>query len=161
MYTVYKITNLLNDKIYIGVHKTNDPYDSYYGSGVAIKESIKKHGKSNFKKEVLLITEDKSEAYLYERSLTKDFNSNKNYNLKLGGVGGWSPAACINGGKKSSGSNGGKKTSQLKVGIHGLSSKEKALCGSLGGKANKGKTKSLEHRRLISEALKKKKLLRV
>ena len=60
MYTVYKITNLLNDKIYIGVHKTENPNDSYYGSGVAIKEAIKKHGKENFRKDILFITESKT-----------------------------------------------------------------------------------------------------
>ena len=42
VYTVYKIVNLTNEKYYIGVHKTSDPNDSYYGSGVAIKKAIKK-----------------------------------------------------------------------------------------------------------------------
>ena len=35
-YTIYKITNKINGKIYIGKHQTKDPYDLYYGSGKAI-----------------------------------------------------------------------------------------------------------------------------
>ena len=114
MYTVYKITNLINGKFYIGVHKTNDPYDSYMGSGVAIKEAIKKYGKVNFYKEILLITESKELAYLEESKLTVDFFDRNNYNMKLGGVGGftsenakkgyqaaaWSKELCSENGKK-------------------------------------------------------------
>jgi hypothetical protein len=40
-YIVYKITNLLNNKYYIGVHSTDDLNDGYLGSGRQIKEAIK------------------------------------------------------------------------------------------------------------------------
>ena len=50
IYTLYKITNLINQKFYIGVHATNNPNDSYMGSGVAITRAIAKHGRENFKK---------------------------------------------------------------------------------------------------------------
>ncbi len=49
-YTIYQTTNLINNKIYLGQHKTNNPYDSYYGSGTALINSIKKYNKHNFKK---------------------------------------------------------------------------------------------------------------
>ena len=48
---IYKTTNLINNKIYIGKDCKNKP--SYYGSGILIKRAIKKYGKENFKKETL------------------------------------------------------------------------------------------------------------
>jgi len=48
---IYKIVNLINNKIYIGQDIKNNP--KYFGSGKLIKLAIKKYGKSNFKKETL------------------------------------------------------------------------------------------------------------
>lgn len=97
VYTVYKIVNLKNQKYYIGVHKTNDPNDSYYGSGVVIKSAIKKHGKENFQKNILFITEHRHEAYELEKQLTVDYNNPLSYNMKMGGTGGFSTEACKKG----------------------------------------------------------------
>lgn len=158
MYTVYKITNLINEKYYIGVHKTTNINDDYMGSGVAIKNAIKKHGKENFQKEILFITENKDEAYALEKSLTIDFNTNQNYNMKIGGVGGWCKQAAINGGLQTRNqSEAGKKSYEMKVGIHSLSSEDKKQVGKLGGIANKGKPKSEEQKAKISASLKGKK----
>ena len=89
-YTIYKITNLVNDKIYIGKHQTSNPYDEYFGSGKLIKKAIKKYGKSNFIKEVLFIFENASEMDNKEKELiTDEFVANKNtYNMGVGGEGG-------------------------------------------------------------------------
>ena len=160
MYTVYKIINVLNEKYYIGVHKTTNPNDSYMGSGVAIKNAIKKYGKKNFKKEVILITEDKNEAYELEKKLTTDFNTDKTYNMKMGGVGGWSLEASRKGilmHNPENSSIGGRKSYEMKVGIHALNSDEKKKAGRLGGLANKGKPKSEEQKAKISATLREKK----
>lgn len=50
---VYKTTNVLNGKIYIGVHSTDDLNDGYMGSGKAISTAIKKYGEENFTTEIL------------------------------------------------------------------------------------------------------------
>lgn len=94
-YTVYKITNNINGKYYIGVHRTNNPNDSYYGSGTTITKAIKKHGKENFSKEILHIFENKAEAYLMESKLV-DPNDPNSYNEKEGGIGGWEYVNSLN-----------------------------------------------------------------
>jgi hypothetical protein len=86
---IYKITNLINDRIYIGVHKTNNLNDGYMGSGKIIKRSMIKHGVENFKKEILQFFPTYMEALEEERILVNmDFiNSKHTYNLREGGYG--------------------------------------------------------------------------
>jgi hypothetical protein len=72
VYTVYKVINKLNGQFYVGVHKTNNPYDSYMGSGLRIERSIKKHGKDFFSKEILFCFVSKQEAYIKEKELLSE-----------------------------------------------------------------------------------------
>lgn len=90
-YYVYKITNLINNKIYIGAHSTSDLNDNYLGSGKIISRAHKKYGKENFKKEILHYFKSKDEMYKKEREIVnEDFvKKSNNYNVKLGGEGGW------------------------------------------------------------------------
>ena len=50
---VYLITNLTNNKKYIGSSRKSKVDKDYYGSGKAIKNALKKHGKENFTREIL------------------------------------------------------------------------------------------------------------
>ena len=52
-YLIYRTTNLLNGKYYVGAHRTTKKNDDYLGSGVALKRAIKKYGRENFSKEIV------------------------------------------------------------------------------------------------------------
>jgi hypothetical protein len=90
-YTVYKTTNQVNGKFYIGTHKTVDLNDDYIGSGKYLKYAIEKHGIENFKKEILFVFDNPEEMFAKEAEIvTKDFLAEENtYNLKVGGFGGF------------------------------------------------------------------------
>jgi group I intron endonuclease len=85
---VYKTTCLVNNHIYIGKSKYNNPL--YIGSGFILKKAIRKYGKNNFRKEI--IEECLSEEYLNNREKywIKEYNSifPNGYNLVEGGTGG-------------------------------------------------------------------------
>lgn len=86
---VYKTTNLINGRFYIGMHSTNNLNDSYLGSGWILKEAIKKYGRESFKREILHIFKHRKEALIKEAELVNaEFIKNKNnYNLVIGGCG--------------------------------------------------------------------------
>lgn len=66
-YGIYKITNLLNGKMYIGQHTTSNIDDGYMGSGKIILRALKKYGVENFRKEWLMFCEDEEELNYMER----------------------------------------------------------------------------------------------
>ena len=101
-YIVYKTTNKVNGKIYVGVHYTNPAIDDgYRGCGVSkydqkkevkgFPQAIKKYGYENFIRETIEIFPDseegKSAAYKLEAKIVnEDFvKSNMTYNLTKGG----------------------------------------------------------------------------
>ena len=92
IYTIYKITNKLNGKIYIGKHQTKDLNDGYMGSGKHLKYAINKYGIENFKKEYLFQFDNESDMNAKEAELvTEEFCLREDtYNLCVGGQGGFS-----------------------------------------------------------------------
>jgi len=86
-YTIYETTNLVNGKKYRGYHMTTDLNDGYLGSGTAIGKAIKKHGKENFKKEILEFCGSAEEMIEREKFyVTTEWVKDKNnYNLQPGG----------------------------------------------------------------------------
>jgi len=87
-YTIYKITNIINQKYYIGKHKTLDLNDGYMGSGKLIKKAIAKYGIENFKKEILFVFTTEEEMNKKETELV--VICKESYNICEGGKGGFS-----------------------------------------------------------------------
>lgn len=161
MYTVYKVTNNINGKFYIGVHKTDNPHDSYMGSGLAVRRAISKYGKDSFRKEVLFITDIKEAAYSKEAELTVDFVREDCYNMKQGGAGGFTRENSLRGNAASlrllttdQRSANGKK-GYIKANNNPVE------CGRKGGLANKGKPKSEAHKQKLRETWIRKKQMGV
>lgn len=87
---VYKITNEVNGRFYIGVHSTDNIDDGYLGSGVRIRNEINCYGVINFKREILANFPSRDEALKKEADLvTKEtLKDILCLNLVAGG-GGW------------------------------------------------------------------------
>lgn len=86
---VYKTTNTVNNKIYVGLHSTNKIEDNYLGSGFILKSALKKYGKDKFSREVLYIYHTRQEARTKEAQIVdKEFCDRLDtYNLTIGGMG--------------------------------------------------------------------------
>jgi len=89
---IYKITNLINGKIYIGqrtINKKPELDTNYLGSGNLIKKSLQKYGKDNFKKEILEECIDRNSLCVRERYWIKELNARDpkiGYNIVEGGI---------------------------------------------------------------------------
>lgn len=112
-YIVYQTTNIENNKIYIGVHKTKDAdlFDGYIGCGIIITNpstymnpttplqyAVKKYGTSKFRRSILKVYDTAEEAFEMELLLVDQTFINRidTYNAKLGGCGGSSYSVKIN-----------------------------------------------------------------
>jgi hypothetical protein len=87
-YTIYKTTNIVNGKFYIGKHQTKDLNDGYLGSGKLLKRAIKKYGIENFHKEILFECRSEEHMNTLEKILVVP-DPELNYNLCDGGKGGF------------------------------------------------------------------------
>ncbi len=88
---IYKTTNLVNNKIYIGAHQTDNLNDQYFGSGTRLKYALKKYGKKNFHREIIKLCENREHMLMVEASIVnKNFIAREDtYNIRLGGTAGF------------------------------------------------------------------------
>ena len=137
---IYKTTNLLNGKIYIGKRVYRKKDDSWYlGSGIYLNRAIKKYGRENFKKEILEWCNDKTHLCKREIYWIEQFNATNpeiGYNLSLGGDGG----------------NVGVEA-YIKIGNKLRGKKKPKEFGEKISKALKGKPKSKEHNEKVRQSL--------
>lgn len=108
---IYKTTNIINGKIYIGQHKSDKFDTSYYGSGKYLLNAIKYYGIANFKCELIEWCETQSATNSRERYWINYYQSRNHgigYNITEGGEG-WK------GGKHSAQSK--LKISKAKTGV--------------------------------------------
>ena len=89
---IYKITNKISGKIYIGQKSSKDfrnQFQKYWGSGIVIKEAIKKYGKENFDKEIIyeaFSIEELNRKEIYYIDFYKSLTPS-GYNISEGGNG--------------------------------------------------------------------------
>lgn len=87
---IYRTTNIITGKFYIGMHSTNNLEDGYLGSGKILKYSIKKYGAENHKIERLEFLEDRKKLAEREKDIVNEslLNDPLCINLRVGGEGG-------------------------------------------------------------------------
>jgi hypothetical protein len=87
LFIVYKTTNKINGRFYIGKHKqTSLEFDGYLGSGTLISKAIEKYGKENFERETLYYSYNEEEAFEFEKEEINKYHGLKEcYNLSTGG----------------------------------------------------------------------------
>lgn len=87
---VYVVQNLVDNKIYVGKHSTDDLDDGYMGSGVILNRAIKKYGIDKFRKQILVLCASSEEAFELEGQIVNEqfVNDEQTYNLVVGGKGG-------------------------------------------------------------------------
>lgn len=181
---LYRTENLVNGKIYVGVHKIANTKHSrdYLGSGKALKTAIEKYGRENFTRITLAEFSCADDAYLAEADMVnEDFiERDATYNMKCGGRGGigWKPTeeTRIKMGKSRSGKThteetkarmrllhiGETRSPETKAKISAkltgvpLSAEAKAKISSrlIGNKYNLGKNHTEETKTKLSEMMK-------
>lgn len=159
---VYITTCIINNKNYIGSHLTNNINDSYLGSGLLVKRSIKKYGKENFKRKILKQFETKQEAFDAQEKYIKIYDtlSPNGYNISPKGGHGVKNSWSEESKRKISKTQKGRKVSEetkqkMKGHVFSDEHKEKLRQSKLG---KKRKLFTEEHRKNLSKARKGRKL---
>jgi len=88
--TVYKITNILNDKVYVGCTEATAKkrFDQHSKAQTELGEEIRELGKDSFKLEVIAKVKEKKEGLKLEGYFIEELNTIKNgYNSNRSGGG--------------------------------------------------------------------------
>lgn len=137
----YKTTNSVDGKFYLGKHSSESLDDDYLGSGIHLQRAIKKHGKENFKREILCFFDSSEDAYEFEEVLVcgRMVANPKCYNMKEGGEGGM---------------KGMRLTEEHKAKIReaNLGREISDLCKERSSAANKGSKRTEETRNKMRDA---------
>lgn len=163
MFYIYRITNLINGKTYIGQHKYKVLNDSYMGSGKRLIKAQKKYGIENFKKDILVFNISKKEHIdLLEKTFIVSEREKVGvedcYNLADGGEGGFDGGPHYEEWKRkiSEAEKGKKLSEETKRRIsnslkwHSVSEETRKKLSE----SNKGKKLSEETRKKMSESKK-------
>lgn len=97
---IYKTTNILSGKYYIGMHSTDNLDDGYLGSGKRLRYSINKYGEENHSREILEFLDSRKELKRREEEIVNlnEIAKIECMNLKVGGTGGFSKTDATKGG---------------------------------------------------------------
>ena len=127
-FTVYRITNQIDGKFYIGRHKTANLNDGYFGSGgTRLQAALAKYGRENFTKEIIMLCDSYEHMIQVEKDLVI-LDPAISYNMVPGGdKGGWVPTL----------NKGRIRTPEHKLAI---------------SRANKGSKRTQKQREAISKA---------
>ena len=72
---IYKTTNLINSRSYVGQKKAQSFCSTYYGSGTLLETALQKYGKDNFQIEILCWANTKEELDCLEIEYIKKYSS--------------------------------------------------------------------------------------
>jgi len=88
---IYKTTNMLNGKYYVGMHSTSNLKDGYLGSGKRLRYSIRKYGKENFQLEIIEWFDSREKLIEREKELVNEdlLKDEMCMNIVFGGCGGF------------------------------------------------------------------------
>lgn len=90
-YFIYQTTCLVNNKVYIGCHATNNIDDGYLGSGKLLLAAVGKYGKENFSRSIVETFNNPEDMFMKEKDIVNEefVASSQSYNLVVGGSGGF------------------------------------------------------------------------
>lgn len=148
---IYKTTNLINKKVYIGKNKGKFN-KSYLGSGIYLQKAIKKYGKENFSVQIICILPSLQQINEFEKFLISKYREilgkDKVYNISNGGDGGAMPPEIS------------KLAGEKRIGRKVSQETKLKLSKALKGKPSwiKGKKWPEEHKKILSKNMKGRKL---